>query len=154
MLQAGGAAGLEAFLAGEREAAKPEFLRQRPKYYYYNEWMKTRIATLVGGWVGRWLGCGGWGRWQVGCGKQGGALRRVSAADSGSDKEAHARPRYLCPQHLPACLPAFLPTWLVLPGLQYPELPAPVVGKLLGMEANELDMILQYPRATQLTVSQ
>jgi hypothetical protein len=41
---------------------------------------------------------------------------------------------------------------LHLPGVQYPELPAPVVGKLLGMEANELDMILQYPKATQLTV--
>lgn len=42
--QAGGAAGLAAHLAGEREAARPEFLRRRPKYYYYYEWMKKRIA--------------------------------------------------------------------------------------------------------------
>lgn len=27
----------------EREAALPEFKRQRPKYYYYYEWMKKRI---------------------------------------------------------------------------------------------------------------
>lgn len=36
--------------------------------------------------------------------------------------------------------------------LQYPELPEPVMDKLLTMEANELDLILQYPQATQQTV--
>ena len=47
--QAGGAAGLEAHLAAEAEASKPEYLRQRPKYYYYYEWMKKRIYGQVGG---------------------------------------------------------------------------------------------------------
>ena len=47
--QANGAAGLEAQLAGEREAARPEYLRQRPKYYYYYEWMRKRISAQVGG---------------------------------------------------------------------------------------------------------
>ena len=32
-----GAAGLDALLAEEAEEAKPEFLRDRPKYYYYNQ---------------------------------------------------------------------------------------------------------------------
>ena len=40
-------AGLEAHLAAEREAAKPEFLRQRPKYFYFYEWMKKRIGAQV-----------------------------------------------------------------------------------------------------------
>ncbi|KAI3428659.1 hypothetical protein D9Q98_007482 [Chlorella vulgaris] len=44
-LQSGGALGLEAQLAGEREAAKPEYLKQRPKDYYYFEWMKKRILA-------------------------------------------------------------------------------------------------------------
>lgn len=48
-LQTGGAAGLEAHLAGEAEAAKPEYLRQRPKYYYYFEWMKKRILAQASG---------------------------------------------------------------------------------------------------------
>lgn len=38
------------------------------------------------------------------------------------------------------------------PTLQYPELPEAVMDKLLALEANELDMLLQYPRATQVTV--
>jgi hypothetical protein len=48
-LQSGGALGLEAQLAGEREAAKPEYLKQRPKDYYYFEWMKKRILAQAGG---------------------------------------------------------------------------------------------------------
>lgn len=58
-LQAGGAAGLEAHLAGEAEAAKPEYLRQRPKYYYYFEWMKKRILAQASGcgWLWRTLVC-------------------------------------------------------------------------------------------------
>jgi hypothetical protein len=45
--QAGGAAGLEAALRAELLAARPEFLRQRPKYYYYYEWMRKRITAQV-----------------------------------------------------------------------------------------------------------
>ncbi len=39
--------GLEAHLAAEAEAAKPEYLRQRPKFYYYYEWCKKRIHAHV-----------------------------------------------------------------------------------------------------------
>jgi len=31
-------------LADEAEQKKPEFLKQRPKYFYYYEWMKERIC--------------------------------------------------------------------------------------------------------------
>ena len=47
--QAGGSAKLEALLAHVAEEATPEFLRQRPKYYYYNLWMRERIAEHCGG---------------------------------------------------------------------------------------------------------
>ncbi|PRW44407.1 UBA TS-N domain-containing [Chlorella sorokiniana] len=79
-LRTGGATGLEAHLAAQAEAAKPEYLRQRPKFYYYFEWMKKRIYT------------------------------------------------------------------------QYPQLPEAVMDKLLALEANELDLVLQYPAATRATV--
>ena len=46
--QAGGSAKLEALLAHDAEEATPEFLRQRPKYYYYNQWMRERIAEHCG----------------------------------------------------------------------------------------------------------
>lgn len=49
---------------------------------------------------------------------------------------------FCCPSHPPKT-----------PLLQYPELPEPVMDKLLTMDANELEMILQYPQATQQTVS-
>ena len=127
--QAGGAAGLAAHLAGEREAARPEFLRRRPKYYYYYEWMRKRIAEQVGG--GSWAGQRG----RAGAGVVGG---------------------------VPAALPSlpssivFIVTRLVTPGPcprpQYPALPEPVADKLLGLEANELDLVLQYPAATRATV--
>lgn len=39
--------GLEAHLTAEAEAAKPEYLRQRPKFYYYYEWCKKRIHAHV-----------------------------------------------------------------------------------------------------------
>ncbi len=42
-LQEKGIAGLQATLAAEEEEAKPEFLKQRPKYYYYYRWMTERI---------------------------------------------------------------------------------------------------------------
>ena len=38
------------------------------------------------------------------------------------------------------------------PLVQYPALPEPVMDKLLALEANELDMVLQYPAATRVTV--
>lgn len=37
--------------------------------------------------------------------------------------------------------------------MQYPQLPEPVMDKLLALEANELDLVLQYPAATRATVS-
>lgn len=42
-------AGYAALLEEEREAALPEFLRPRPKYYYYNQWMRRRIEEQVYG---------------------------------------------------------------------------------------------------------
>jgi len=42
--EAGGSEGLEEFLAEEQEFVHlPEYKRQRPKYYYYYEWMTERI---------------------------------------------------------------------------------------------------------------
>ena len=43
-MQEGGVAALKHKLAAEAEEAKPEFLKQRPKYYYYYRWMKERIT--------------------------------------------------------------------------------------------------------------
>ena len=80
-VQAGGSAQLEKLLAHNAEEAKPEFLRQRPKYYYYNQWMRDRIAEH--------------------CGR---------------------------------------------------DLPEPIVVKMLDMEAGELDLILNYPKAAQQQV--
>ena len=48
LMQAGGSQDLESLLAHEAEEATPEFLRQRPKYYYYNQWMRDRIAEHCG----------------------------------------------------------------------------------------------------------
>ncbi|KAK9830094.1 hypothetical protein WJX72_009753 [[Myrmecia] bisecta] len=76
-LQEGGSARLLGWLAAEKERNTPEFLKQRPKYYYYFEWMKERI-------------------------------------------NAHC-----------------------------PGLPAPVMDKLLTMDAGELDLILTHKRAIQ-----
>jgi hypothetical protein len=67
---------LEAALAAEREAARPEFLRRRPKYYYYFEWARKRLAA------------------------------------------------------------------------RHPDLPEEVVDKFLSMDASELDLLLQFPGAT------
>ena len=39
---------MDRWLAAEKEAALPEFRRQRPKYYYYYEWMRERIAQRCG----------------------------------------------------------------------------------------------------------
>ncbi len=46
-MQAGGAAALQALLAGKAEEAKPEFLKDRPKYHYYNQWMRQRLAAAA-----------------------------------------------------------------------------------------------------------
>lgn len=35
---------------------------------------------------------------------------------------------------------------------QYPALPEPVMDKLLTLDANELDLVLQYPQATRQMV--
>ena len=73
----GGADGLAGLLEDERERALPEFIRKRPKYYYYYEWMKKRIAD------------------------------------------------------------------------HFPALPQAVVDKLLASDADELDLLLQYPEAIE-----
>lgn len=77
--QGEGSSGLEDFLFSQQEAARPEFLKNRPKYYYYYEWMRKRIEGML------------------------------------------------------------------------PGLPDPVMDKLLTMDANELDLILQYPGAVKQT---
>jgi hypothetical protein len=35
--------GLQKMMAVERERMQPEYMKKRPKYYYYYEWMKKRI---------------------------------------------------------------------------------------------------------------
>jgi hypothetical protein len=47
-VQAEGSAGLERWMEAQAEAALPEFKRRRPKYYYYYEWMRERIAQRCG----------------------------------------------------------------------------------------------------------
>jgi hypothetical protein len=47
-VQEEGSKGLEELLAREKEESLPEFKRKRPKYYYYYEWMKERIAEHCG----------------------------------------------------------------------------------------------------------
>lgn len=42
-LRQGGLSALEALLSAEKEKSRPEFLKPRPKYYYYYEWMRKRI---------------------------------------------------------------------------------------------------------------
>ncbi len=43
-----GSAGLERWLAADKERSLPEYQRKRPKYYYYYEWMRQRIADHCG----------------------------------------------------------------------------------------------------------
>ena len=81
LLQEEGCQGLEKWLEAEKERNLPEFKRQRPKYYYYFEWMKERISQHCG------------------------------------------------------------------------ELPAPVLDKLLNIEAGELDTLLNYPKGIQSKVT-
>ena len=78
--QVSGIVGLQDKLAAEAEEAKPEFLKQRPKYYYYYRWMTERI-------------------------------------------QEHCA-----------------------------ELPAPVLDKLLTMDAGELDLLLQHESAIKSKV--
>ena len=40
--------GLQKLLTHEADEAVPEFKRQRPKYFYYYEWMKERLAQQCG----------------------------------------------------------------------------------------------------------
>ena len=44
MLMESGAAAFEAWLGSAHEHALPEYVRPRPKYFYYYEWMRSRIA--------------------------------------------------------------------------------------------------------------
>ena len=48
LAQASGSAGLEAWLAAEAERAVPDYKKAWPKYYYYYEWMRERIAAACG----------------------------------------------------------------------------------------------------------
>ena len=74
----GGSSALASWLEDWEEMQKPEFMRKRPKYYYYYEWMKARLNE------------------------------------------------------------------------RFPEgLPPPVMDKLLASDADELDLLLQYPQAIQ-----
>ena len=36
---------MQEYLAEEEERKKPEYLKQRPKYFHYYEWMKERISA-------------------------------------------------------------------------------------------------------------
>ena len=80
-IRSGGVARLNAVLAAEKERDLPPFMRPKPKYYYYYEWMRKRIEA------------------------------------------------------------------------RHPELPEPIMDKLLTLDANELDLIMQYPAAIDGTVA-
>lgn len=47
-LQAGGSNALQELLKREEEEALPEFKRVRPKYHYYYNWMRERVAHSCG----------------------------------------------------------------------------------------------------------
>ncbi|KAG7673606.1 hypothetical protein KSW81_006806 [Nannochloris sp. 'desiccata'] len=79
-IRSGGVERLHTVLKMEKERDLPPFLKPKPKYYYYYEWMRKRIEA------------------------------------------------------------------------RHPQLPAPVMDKLLTMDANELDLLLQYPVAIDGTV--
>ena len=72
---------MDAWLEAEKERNLPEFKKRRPKYYYFFQWMKERIAQHCG------------------------------------------------------------------------ELPAPVLDKLLNIEAGELENLLNYPKGIQAKVT-
>lgn len=42
------AAAIAAWMAQERESRLPEFLQTKPKYHYYNAWMRGRIEAVCG----------------------------------------------------------------------------------------------------------
>ena len=87
-----GSAGLEALLAAEKEERMPEFLRKRPKFYYYYEWMRKRIGQQARGrGRGPWLGVGGGNMFQP---AQPGATAR--------------RDRQTCAHHPPSPWPRML----------------------------------------------
>jgi tetratricopeptide (TPR) repeat protein len=79
-IRSGGVERLNTVLKMEKERDMPPFLKPKPKYYYYYEWMRKRIEA------------------------------------------------------------------------RHPQLPSPVMDKLLTMDANELDLLLQYPAAIDGTV--
>lgn len=79
-VRSGGVERLQTVLKMEKERDIPPYLKPKPKYYYYYEWMRKRIEA------------------------------------------------------------------------RHPQLPAPVMDKLLTMDANELDLLLQYPLAIDGTV--
>ncbi len=80
-IRSGGVERLTTVLKMEKERDLPPFLKPKPKYYYYYEWMRKRIEA------------------------------------------------------------------------RHPQLAAPVMDKLLTMDANELDLLLQYPAAIDGTVN-
>lgn len=43
-----GAAGVERWIREDKEDRLPEFLKPRPKYHYYNQWMSERISAACG----------------------------------------------------------------------------------------------------------
>ena len=48
IVQAGGSSALEALLQKEADDALPEFLKPRPKYFYYYKWMRQRVLQHCG----------------------------------------------------------------------------------------------------------
>lgn len=75
-----GSVGIEQILKVEEERSLPPYMRPRPKYYYYYQWMQRRIEAM------------------------------------------------------------------------HPELEEDVMDKLLTLEANELDLLLQFPTAVEITI--
>ena len=75
-----GSVGIEQILKVEEERSLPPYMRPRPKYYYYYQWMQRRIEAM------------------------------------------------------------------------HPELEEDVMDKLLTLEANELDILLQFPTAVDITI--
>jgi tetratricopeptide (TPR) repeat protein len=77
-----GYAGLVKMMEAEKERMQPEYLKKRPKYYYYYEWMKKRIQG------------------------------------------------------------------------RHPSIKEEIMDKLLTLDAAELDLLLQYPQAIDMTVNE
>lgn len=112
------AQGLQAYMDRQAEERLPEFLRPRPKWYYYEQWMRGRIQALLGGPAGEP---------QAGRGAlEGGGTPAVHGGSDQGQRQGQGRdgPRGT--------------------GRSIPEA---VMAKLLATDANDLDLLLQHPLA-------